>query len=258
LADADRAIGKLTEQMSTSHDEAIAYYSKAREIFERLSREDPSDGESERGLMKALSELGFSMLGPGSSKAEALANMRRAYSIADRKVRADPADAEDVTNLFAICVRLGGSLEGRRTRAERYRVLGRAVQAAGDLVQRDPGNQDDRLLLGSAHDHIAGFLEDDGNLADAAPHRRIAADIYRDLAAADPSESRIRLSQAWNCLRFGDLLARQGDWAGARRSYGLGREVAEKMEPANPAFAKPLAAIQSADLHAAQVLGNQR
>ncbi|HXM41311.1 MAG TPA: serine/threonine-protein kinase [Bryobacteraceae bacterium] len=258
LADADRAIGKLTGQMGTSNGAAIAYYSKAREIFERLSREDPSDGESERGLMKALSELGFSMLEPGSSKADALANMRRAYTMADRKVRADPADAEDVTNLFAICVRLGGSLEGRRTRAERYRILGRAVQAAGDLVQRDPGNEDDRLLLGSAHDHIAGFLEDDGNLGDAVHHRQVAADIYRDLAAADPSESRIRLTQVWSCLRFGDLLARQRDWAGARRSYGLGREVAEKMAPANPAFAKPLAAIQRADLHAAQVLGNRR
>jgi tetratricopeptide (TPR) repeat protein len=258
LADADRTIARLTEQVGTGHDGAIAYYSKAREIFERLSREDPSDGQSERGLMKALSELGFSALGQGGSKELALANMRWAYTIADRRVAADPADAEDVTNLFAICVRLGGSLDGRGTRGERYRVLGRAVQAAGDLVQRDPGSEEDRLLLGSAHDHIASFLEDDGSLGGAARHRQIAADIYRDLAAADPSESRIRLTQVWSCLRFGDLLAKQGDWAGAHRTYGLGREVAERLAPGNPAFAEPLAEIQRADLHAVQVLGNHR
>ncbi|MGA2740491.1 MAG: serine/threonine-protein kinase [Bryobacteraceae bacterium] len=258
LAEAVHTMGKLTGQMGTNNDQAIAYYSKAQEILERLCREDPSDGGSERGLMRVLSELGFIELGQANSKQKALANMRRAYTMADRRVRADPADAEAVTNLFGICVRLGGSLDGRGTRQERYRVLRRAVQAAGDLVQLDPGSEDDRLLLGSAHDHIAGFLEDDGDLGDAAPHRRIAADIYRDLAAADPSESRIRLSQAWNCLRFGDLLARQGDWSEARRTYALGREVAEKMAPANPAFAKPLAAIQSADLHAAQVLENRR
>jgi len=258
LADADRTIGKLIEQTGTGHDEAIAYYVKAQKIFERLSREDPSDGDSERGLMKVLSELGFIALGPGSSKEGAIANMRRAYTIADRRVRADPADAEGVGNLFAICVRLGGSLDGRRTRKERYRVLGRAVQAAGDLVQRDPGSEEDRLIMGSAHDHIAGFLEDDGNLGDAARHRQIAADIYRDLAAADPSESRIRLSQTWNHLRFGDLLAKQGDWIGALSTYALGREVAEKLAPANPAFAEALAAIERADLRAVQVLKNRR
>jgi len=257
LADADRTTGRLIEQMGTNNDEAIAYYSKATVIFERLSREDPSDGESERGLMKALSELGFSALGTGSSNEGALANMRRAYAIADRRVRADPADAEAVTNLFAICARLGGSLDGRRTRKERYRVLGRAVQAASDLVQRDPGSEEDRLLLGSAHDHIAGFLEDDGDLGDAVHHRQIAADIYTDLAAADPKESRIRLSQALNCLGFGDLLAKHGDWAGARRTYALGREVAEKLAPGNPAFANVLSNLQLADLHAAQVLGNR-
>jgi hypothetical protein len=34
----------------------------------------------------------------------------------------------------------------------------------------------------------------------------------------------------------------------------LGREIAEKLARGNPAFAKPLAAIERADLHAAQVL----
>jgi hypothetical protein len=208
--------------------------------------------------MKVLSEAGFSAMGTGRSNERAMADMRRAYTIADRRVAADPADAEDVTNLFGICVRLGGSLDGPRHREERYRVLGRALQAAGDLVQRDPGSEDDRSLLGSAHDHMAGFLEDDGNLGDAVHHLRIAADIYRDLAAADPSESRIRLSQVRNCLRLGDLLAKQGDWTGARRTYALGREVAEKLAPANPAFAKPLAAIERAEDHAARAAATRR
>jgi tetratricopeptide (TPR) repeat protein len=258
LADADRTIGRLIEQTGTNNDEAVAYYGKAVKMLERLSREDPSDGESERGLMKALSELGFAALGPAASREEALANMRRAYVIADRRVRADPADAEAVANLFGICARLGGSLEGRGTRQERQRVLGRAVQAAGDLVERDPGNEEARFLLGSAHDHMAGSLEEDGDPADAIGHRRIAADIYKELAAADPSESRIRLSQCLNCLRLGDLLARQGDWTGARSAYALGRAVAEKLAPGNPAFAKPLAAIERADLHAEQVLQTRR
>ena len=258
LADADRTIARMIEQAGTRHDEAIAYYSKAESILERLSREDPSDGGSERVLMKVLSELGFSLSGQEGSEKQALAKMRRAYAIADRRVRADPADAEAVTNLFAICVRLGGSLEGRRNREERYRVLGRAVQAASDLVQRDPGSEEDRSLLGSAHEHLAGFLEDDGNLGDALHHSQIAADIYRDLAAADPGESRIRLSQSKNCLRLGDLLAKQGDWAAARRTYALGREVAERLAPGNPAFAEVLANLQRAERHLAQALQTRR
>jgi eukaryotic-like serine/threonine-protein kinase len=258
LAEADRNVGKLAGQIGTGNSEAIAYYRKAREILERLFAEDPNDGESERSLMGVLSELGFIALGPGSSKDSALADMRRAYAMADRRVKADPADAEAVTNLFGICARLGGSLEGRGTREERYRVLGRAVQAASDLVQLDPGSEDDRWLLGSAHDHMAGLLDDDGNLGDAVEHLRIAAGIYRDLAAADPSESRIRLSQALNCLRFGNVLAKQGDWAGARRMYALGHAVAAKLAPSNPAFAEPLAAIQRAEDHAAKALETRR
>lgn len=258
LADANRTIARLSEQMGTSHDETIAYYHKAQEIFERLSREDPSDGEAERGLMKVLSEAGFSAMGTGRSSESAIADMRRAYTIADRRVRADPADAEDVTNLFGICVRLGGSLDGPRNREERYQVLGRALQAAADLVQRDPGSEDDRWLLGSAHDHIAGFLEDDGNLGDGVHHLRIAADIYRDLAAVDPSESRIRLSQVRNCLGLGNLLAKQGDWTGARRAYAVGRDIAEKFAPTNPAFAQPLSAIKRAQDHAALAAATRR
>jgi cytochrome c-type biogenesis protein CcmH/NrfG len=77
------------------------------------------------------------------------------------------------------------------------------------------------------------------------------------LATKDPSESRIRLSQVRNYWKLGDLLAKQGDWTGARRAYAVGREVAEKLAPANPAFAKPLAEILRSDLHAAQVLGNR-
>ncbi len=257
LAEADRTLGKLTEQMEVRNAEAIAYYSKAQEIFERLTLEDPSDGESERGLMRVLSELGFAALGPGGSQERALASMRRAYTIADRRVRADPADAEGVTNLFGICVRLGGSLEGRRNREERYRVLGRALQAASDLVQRDPGSENDRLTLGSAHDHLAMFLEDDGDLGGAVRHRQISVDLYRDLATKDPSESRIRLSQVRNYWKLGDLLAKRGDWTGARRNYAVGREVAEKLAPANPAFARPLAEIRRSDFHASQVLGNR-
>lgn len=254
LADTERTIGRLIEQLGTRNDETIAYYRKAESILERLSHEDPSDGECERVFMKVLSELGFSLSGQESSKKEALALMRRAYAIADRRVRADPADADAVTNLFAMCVPLGGSLEGRRNREERYRVLGRAVQAASDLVQRDPGSEEDRWVLGSAHEHMAGFLEDDGNLGDAFHHSQIAADIYRDLAAADPGESRIRLSQSKNFLRLGDLLARQGDWAAARRTYALGREVTERLAPGNPAFAEVLANLQRADRHLGQAL----
>jgi hypothetical protein len=70
LADADRTIARMIEQMGTRHDEAIAYYSKAESILERLSREDPSDGGSERGLMKVLSELGFSLSGQEGSRSK--------------------------------------------------------------------------------------------------------------------------------------------------------------------------------------------
>lgn len=250
LANANRAIAKLIDQAGAGRNEALGYYSRAQQIFERLVGDDPSDGESERGLMKVLSERGFAAMQAGGSTELALADMRRAYRIADRRVAADPADAEAVTNLFGICVRLGGSLDQPRTRRERQQVLARAVQAASDLVQRDPGSEDDRWLLGSAHDHIAGFLADDGDLDAAVRHLRIAANIYTQMTAADPAESRVRLSQSRNCAALGDLLAKQGDWSGAHKAYAMGREIAAKMAPGNAAFADVMTRIQSAEHHA--------
>jgi ribose 1,5-bisphosphokinase PhnN len=59
-------------------------------------------------------------------------------------------------------------------------------------------------------------------------------------------------------LRLGDLLAKQGDWAAARRTYALGREVAERLAPGNPAFAEVLANLQRAERHLAQALQTRR
>ncbi len=262
LADGYLSVGNLCEMLQKSPAESIGYYEKALLIFERLSAQDPADADLRRMLMVALAELGGMQLlvapNPRASGQMPLANLTRAYAMAEGAATSDPANARAAGDLAAMCVRLGNAFGVLGRRAEGERLMERAVQAIGDLALRHQASGENRLDLGKVHGEFADFLAKNGRIADAIHHRQIAAEIYAKMAAGDPTDSKPRLLEVWNWSSLGDLLAKQGDWTGARSTYALGREVAEKLAPGNPAFADALAAIQRADLHAAQVLQNRR
>jgi tetratricopeptide (TPR) repeat protein len=262
LADAYWALASLIERAAPRSAEALDCYRKALAVDLRLSAQDPADAEVERQLMIVYSQLGRAQFlidsKSNQSRLEAIGYMRRSYAIAERAVTADPANTEAVSDFVAVSVSLGTSLATVGQRAEGSRVLERAVRAAGDLVRRDPDSGENRLNLGIAHSHLANYLGGQGDTAGAIHHRRLAANIYSDLVAAAPHDTKVLLSQVWNWQKLGDLLAKQKDWAGARSTYALGRAAAEKLAPGNPAFAEVLAAIERADLHAAQAHGSGR
>jgi hypothetical protein len=110
------------------------------------------------------------------------------------------------------------------------------------------------LNLSMAHASFARYLADAGNNRQAIEQRQMAADIFKDLTAARPDDSKVLLSQVWNWKRLGDLLAKQGNWAGARANYALGRQVAQELAPGNHAFADIFADIQQAEGTAAHAL----
>jgi len=178
--------------------------------------------------------------------------------MADNAVIGDPADARAVSDLTSVCARFGNVLRVLGRSAEGERVMERTVEAASDLARRDQASGENRLDLGRAHVLFADFLTSAARISDAIRQRQMAAEVYAKLAGENPTDPKVRLLQVWNWSSLGDLLAKRGDWTGARSTYALGREVAEKLAPGNPAFADALAAIQRADLHAAQVLENRR
>lgn len=243
LAEAYLTLGKLTELTDITSGATAGYYNKALALLERLSTQDPADGQAERMLINVLSEAGFAAMGTAGDDDAAIAMMRRAYDMANRRVKADPADAEMLSNLFAISVRLAGSLGDRGARTEQGRVLQRALGAATDLVERDPGSMDDLRILASAHDHLGTFFGAQGAIASAIHQRRISAEIWAKLAVQD--DTRILYPQVLNWCEIGGLLARQRDFQGALAEYALGTPVAERMVRADPAFAVLLTRIHN-------------
>jgi tetratricopeptide (TPR) repeat protein len=257
LADAYRILGQIFEQTQI-WAAAIDSYQKGLPILESLAAQMPADGELKRMRMIAYAELGdMQFIADAHAKhrnPEAIANLRRAYDLADAAVAADPANAEAVSDLVAIAIRLGSSLNRMGHGAEGGGLLQRAVNAASELVERDPQSGEDRLNLSMAHASFARYLADAGNNRQAIEQRQMAADIFKDLTAARPDDSKVLLSQVWNWKRLGDLLAKQGNWAGARANYALGRQVAQELAPGNHAFADIFADIQQAEGTAAHAL----
>jgi tetratricopeptide (TPR) repeat protein/predicted Ser/Thr protein kinase len=250
LAEAYRTLGKLTELTEIAPGDTLGYYNKALAILERLSSQDPADGQAERMLINVLSEAGFAAMGTAGDDDAAIRMMRRAYDMANRRVKADPADAEMLSNLFAISVRLAGSLGDRGARTEQGRVLQRALGAATDLVERDPGNLEDLRILASAHDHLGTFFSVQGDIVSALRQRRISAEIWAKLAVQD--DTRILYPQVLNWCEMGELLARRHDFQGALAEYALGGPVAERMVPSDPAFGVLLARIRNSVRRARQ------
>jgi hypothetical protein len=261
LAEAYWSLGLIFEQTQI-WAASIDSFQKALPIFETLSAQEPADGELRRRRMIVYAELGYMQFKADDHAKhrhpEAIANMRRAYDLADRAVVADPANAEAVSDLVAIAIRLGNSLGVIGQDAEGGRLLQRAVRAAAELVERDPQSGEDRMNLGMAHANFAEYLANHDHNGKALNQRQMAAEIFKDLTVARPGDAMVLLPQVWNWKALGDLLAKQGNRAGARANYALGREVAQKLAPGNPAFADVLADIRRAEGRVKQTPGGRR
>lgn len=258
LANAYWAIGDLTEQIG-QESKAIPYYESSLPLYEQLSTADPTNSNLRRRLMIVLAELGRDqVMTIPQDRQVGIANMQKAYLIADGAVRADPANAEAVSDLSAICVRYGDSLSHGGRRSEGAKVLQRGVEAASDLVERDPGNREDRVTLAYTHSFLGNFMADGGAINEGIRERKAAADILAKLAVDSPEDSKVVQPQVWNWFRLGELFARKHDWITARRYYSQALQVAEKMAPKSPMFSSVLPDLKAADQKAAQALAQRQ
>jgi tetratricopeptide (TPR) repeat protein len=188
----------------------------------------------------------------------ALRQMRKANDIALQAVRDDPANAEAVSDLVGTSTRLGAAFSQIGRFADAKQVLEASVQAAGNLVARDPASRENRLMLGQTRVWLAIGLAAGKDVAGATRERQLAAQIFDQLAEESPEDMKVRDSQVGNWAMMGHLLSEKHDWQGARRYYALALPLAEKSAAGNPAHAESLKSLLSADQEAAQAIAKMR
>jgi serine/threonine protein kinase/tetratricopeptide (TPR) repeat protein len=247
-----------TEEFAPS----LLYFTKSVPLFEKLVSDKPEDRTTRRRLMIALTGLGHQQmqiqpLMPATIDS-ALTQMRTADDLALQEVRDDPANAEAVSDLVGTSTRLGAALAQIGKFEEANHVLRASVQAAANLVARDPASKENRLNLGQSHVWLAISLAAGRDIEGATGERQLAAKILDQLAGESPEDTKVRNSQVGNWVNMGKLSAEKHDWEGARRYYALALPVAEEMAARNPAFAESLKSLRSADQEAAQAIAKMR
>ena len=253
--------GSLYER-TTEFEPSLRYFSKSVPLYEKLVAEKPEDTTTRRRFMIALTGLGHQQmqikpLQPATMDS-ALRQMKKANDIALQAVHDDPANAEAVSDLVGTSTRLGAAFAQIGRFADAKQVLEASVQAAGDLVARDPASRENRLNLGQTHVWLAISLTAGKDIAGSIRERQVAAQIFDQLAAESPEDMKVRDSQVGNWAMLGNLLSEKRDWEGARRYYALALPVAEKMAARNPAFAESLKSLRSADEQALQAIAKMR
>ena len=132
------------------------------------------------------------------------------------------------------------------------RVLKVATERQVRRYDSAPGNRTAAYYLAllyvwSADCHVA--VRD---LPASLRNRLGAAEIFARLAAASPTTYEYRYGQASNLSATGEVMAAMGDYAGARRQYREGLQIAESL-PKGPSMLDPaalIALIRAADSRA--------
>ncbi len=258
-------MGSLLQQINKK-PESIPYFEKAVPLWEKLSASDVNDISARRWLMISLADLGATQLtgippsissspAPASGSQLALQKLRRANAIADQAVAADPANVEAVSDLVAISARLGAALLANpKNFKEATLVSEHSVKVASDLVQRDPANKEDRLMLGQVRIKLSLSLDAIKDIDGALREARTADTIFGKLVEESPSDLKIVDSLMWNWWDIGNFLAEQHKWREARHYYSIGMQVAEKQAPQHSSFALALDYFRKSDQEAAKAL----
>ena len=189
---------------------ALATWSRARDVGERLRAESPSDATTLTGLGNVYANLSHAVFEIQNYQ-EAVRTAAIAMEIAQQLSRLDPTDANHLHNLGTAHNRLAAAQMGvgqLAAAADSYRESNRVREV---LVARDPNNAryQQSLLVGyGTLGDVLGYRPGAnlGDAAGAAAAFRKAIEMAERARQRDPSDRRAMFDLASAKLRLGSLL----------------------------------------------------
>ena len=235
LAKALRRVGSISRDTGSWRD-ALAAYSQAAELYQKLSAEEPTVPAYRNELATIYNQIGVLHYNSGD-KSAAQALYLRAREISEKLVAAHPLAAEYKSNLAYTCHNLG-MLEGERGEPDAARAdFRRAIEIDEKLVDEYPHVADYRCDL-ARHYRSLGCLE--RNLSQRGAARagfQRAIEIAEKLVAEQPGNPEYHGDLANICYNLGllDLYGRELE--AARANFQRAIEIAKNLAAQHPTVA---------------------
>jgi len=239
LASGYRQLGYL-ELDSGNPAAAIQEFTRGTQLLEKSLAADPNNVAIRRFLMKleadsgnAVQQLRRKENGP---VADAIPYLAQAYTIGNELVTQDPANELFQHDLAGICQLYGSTLQTIGKAKQGLPLLEHGIEILSRLLQNAPQDANTAFDLAIIRVWTSDCRRDLHDLNGALRESRLAGQLWDQLLTERPGTFRYLHQKADNLNTMGNLLAMQGDIAGARACFDQGLAIAEKLPRQNASF----------------------
>jgi serine/threonine-protein kinase len=205
--------------------EALAAYTTARELQERLVAEDPTDDLAQHDLALTYNNLGWLSADPH----EALRLHERARAIRQKLLAANPTSTLARHDLARTYENMGGAHQSRGEWGECRRCRRRACDLLEETVRDEPAVVLYRRALADSYLNLGVALAHLEEVDEAVRVTELARREYQRLADADPGVANYLEGVVHACVHLGIYSGRKGRTAETLRWWQQIRPVLEKL-----------------------------
>lgn len=224
------------------HKKAEQAYRQAISIFEKLSADDPKQGDNRHGLAEAHFGLG-GVLGTIGRGKEAEKAYRQALAIEKSLVDDFPKEQKYRRLLALVYASLGGLLSGHNIdEAERLQQKAEGALKGEELDPKDPESQETAARVGQGTASLQVTL---GQLKEAGETYRKSVKVWEELSSKDPENAEYRHRLATASHSLARTLSQQGEKKNAVEIYRRVADIERRLIADYPDVAKHRRALAS-------------
>jgi eukaryotic-like serine/threonine-protein kinase len=217
LADAFRLLGEMEREIDDP-DKAIACYSKARDLFADLDREDPDNAGYLTGIAGCEYSLGL-LYSESGRTGEFERSCGRAISLQSQLVARFPTDPRYSVDLARSHTHLGSVYQGTGKSAPAEVELREALRILEPFRTERPADERVAIILASTHNYLGLLYTPGKKWAEAMREYRLALDLQRLLAERNPDDEDYQSHQSATRNNLGLVHYQMRQYANAEREF---------------------------------------
>lgn len=234
LGDAQTSLANISRLIAET-DQAEAAYLKAKEVFESLVLEQPTNRQYLRQLAATYADLGLLYSDTRRGK-EAEAAFRESQTIERELEKVGAIEPVDKSRLANTCDNLALYYKSAGRAGEAETQHKRAMTIRKQLVEQYPRNDSYREELMRSYNNLTDLYANSGRAAAAEPFLKEAIGLCTDLARQHPDvpEYQSGLASSYNNIAGIYMLTDQLD--AARKAYLFCVPIRERLTAEHPAM----------------------
>jgi serine/threonine protein kinase/tetratricopeptide (TPR) repeat protein len=213
--------------------EALDYYFQCRDIFAKLTADNPGNATQRRFLAGCYSAIGDTQAWDGDLKGS-LESYQKILAIVQPLASADPRNQQAQEDMVSAYTGLGYAQGGLGLLRDAKANLAAARDLARKASESDPKFVDSRHFWAYSEVYLGYVEERSGASAEALTSYQTALSIWQPLAAAARNDVDTQLRTASTQNKIGDMLAKSGHFTDALAAYHQALNGAEGLAKANP------------------------